>query len=767
MIKKIIKIKNVGLFNDVTCNGTVNFKKITKIYADNGRGKSTLSMILRASTRNISNSIIEKTTLGSQNLPEIEILLENNTLLTYNGGVWNGSSPLMDIYDSTFIEDNIYTGFEVRPDHRQSLLDFIIGEQSVQLKKQLDEIIIKIQKKNELLSVIKKQIRPYQLSYSLPDFLKLKIYPEAQNEIINYNRQLVAISQREIFSKRQLPKKVPQIEYCFDEIIRILNIDIGDIDLEAMESVKTHICQINNNNFETWINEGQKYLQVNNCPFCGQLLIEGNMIKHYRFYFNESYSKLKIDIEKERQNIKNKLSNEIYEKIVDLNSNNSIIIQSWKEQMDIDSLSFPINEFQSSFKKIRELLSDLLGQKVSSPLEGIYQETSFSPIKVLFLKCNQIIDDYNNNISSICEVIIKWKERLNEVEISQIKKEIEKLQISVNKKLPEVAKLIDEYQLIISEYKILNDDKAFLRQQIDQNMISLLTPYLKNINENLLKLGTDFTIEELNTTYTGGIPRINYGLFSRNVSIPLNPQCDPSNSCSFKSFLSEADKRNLAFAFFITKLELDPFINNKIIVFDDPVSSLDSNRKHQSIQKILYLSKLCKQTIILSHDGCFLHDLEEQMRKIHPITDITLLKLSRVFNNNSVLELCESKEFCSSQYYRHHSLISDFVDGKNKHDIRDVAKAIRPLLEAYYHHRFPKTISSKEMLGQIIIDIQNARLPNPLTHCQQDIRELREITDFANQFHHDTNAYNEMVNISESQVLPYAQRALNLIYKNG
>src|ERR1035438_7655623 len=48
MIRKILKLQNVGLLQDATQNGAVDLARVTAIYADNGRGKSTLAAVLRA-----------------------------------------------------------------------------------------------------------------------------------------------------------------------------------------------------------------------------------------------------------------------------------------------------------------------------------------------------------------------------------------------------------------------------------------------------------------------------------------------------------------------------------------------------------------------------------------------------------------------------------------------------------------------------------------------------------------------------------------------
>lgn len=64
MLERIEEIKGVGLFHDA--NGKPHkFQKATVLYADNGRGKSTLASILRSlSEETVSPSWIVRLLMG-------------------------------------------------------------------------------------------------------------------------------------------------------------------------------------------------------------------------------------------------------------------------------------------------------------------------------------------------------------------------------------------------------------------------------------------------------------------------------------------------------------------------------------------------------------------------------------------------------------------------------------------------------------------------------------------------------------------------------
>ena len=62
----------------------------------------------------------------------------------------------------------------------------------------------------------------------------------------------------------------------------------------------------------------------------------------------------------------------------------------------------------------------------------------------------------------------------------------------------------------------------------------------------------------------------------------------------------------LALAFFLAQLELDPELDKKVVVFDDPFTSQDSSRRTWTQQRISRIAKLAKQVIVLSHEPRFL-----------------------------------------------------------------------------------------------------------------------------------------------------------------
>ena len=84
---------------------------------------------------------------------------------------------------------------------------------------------------------------------------------------------------------------------------------------------------------------------------------------------------------------------------------------------------------------------------------------------------------------------------------------------------------------------------------------------------------------------------------------------------SFHNTLGAGDRNTLALAFFFASLDQDPDLAQKIVVIDDPMTSLDEHRALKTIQEMRKLYTQVSQMIVLSHSKRFLCDLWEDADK--------------------------------------------------------------------------------------------------------------------------------------------------------
>ncbi len=113
MIQKILRITDVGVVNT---RSAVDLAPLTIIYGENGRGKTTLAAVLRSLTSSDPIYILERRRTAGN--PEVAVLIDDG--VASFSGAWTGPTPLVDVFDSRFISENIYSGPIVDHEHRRS-----------------------------------------------------------------------------------------------------------------------------------------------------------------------------------------------------------------------------------------------------------------------------------------------------------------------------------------------------------------------------------------------------------------------------------------------------------------------------------------------------------------------------------------------------------------------------------------------------------------------------------------------------------------------
>lgn len=769
MIRKILKLQNVGLLQDATQNGPVELAQVTAVYADNGRGKSTLAAVLRACQLGEAARLQARKTIDSTDAPAVKFLLPTGSHVEFIANAWTAKLPDIVVFDSEFIEQNVYSGFEVRADQRQSLLVFALGDQTVQLKQQIDQLIKDIAIQTGKRAQAEKTLTGFAPPYTIAQFIALQPVPDAQQQIDALHKRIEAAKNVQQLAARKDPVQLAAIQFDVPAVFALLKTQIQDVEKAAEAVVRAHLAKHKAESFEDWVSRGQNYLGGTECPFCGQGIGAIDLIDAYRSYFNKAYADLKRRVAGLESQVAMGLADSKVEATLSAAATNSARIEAWKDQLNLTAPTLDPTALAAAIKQVRVLLLSLAALKQKTPLELVGTQADLDAATAALASIGQAIIAYNSDTQALVPTIAALKKRLAVEDTTALMADVKKLEAAQKLQLPTVTAAIAEYQAARTEWGRLDGQKTKAREQLDALMQETLQQYQTSINNLLTSLGAEFAIEQLKPTYLGGgEPRTEYGLRVRNKSVKLGSRADIATGCSFATTLSDSDKRTLAFAFFMARLNSDPNLTGKLVVLDDPVSSLDRNRRHQSIRLIANLAGGCRQLLVLSHDAYFVRELRERLvdRKPAPIL-LSILSIKRVQQGYSAFAPCDIDDVCSSDYYRHHRLVADYVDGKSTVNTRDVAKTIRPLLEGYYHRRFPGKIPRKQMFGQIIALATKAQPNDPLHYLQPILKEMGEVNDYAGQFHHDTNPGYETAPVADAELLGFAKRALNLIYQSG
>lgn len=758
MLQRIHHIKGIGLLHEA--DGRAHgFSKYTLIYAENGRGKSTLASVLRSCSTGDTTLISNRKTLDGIQEPDVKFQFENGEQVLFTDGAWNRTMPNLLVFNTDFVEKNVYSGVQVRTDHRQGLLEFALGSQAINARNNLEDAILKASDAQKILSGTERELIGYRNRFSLEDFIALPLTENIDQQIESLQTRLAEARDNSALQKRAIPKIVPLPEIDLDRFFSVLAKNLQDIETDAEQKVSSHTATRNIRGFEDWISQGQQY-ENEDCPYCGQSLDGNALIRAYRTHFNKAYIDLKLAIVTLGEYVESNIADLVVERFVGSVEKSQILKDSWKGYETPD-FTFDKDAAMETLKRLRSILSSLVSAKQQSPLEHIGTEVDKLSAEKLRQQLADAMQACNGNINISAESINKFKAELATENVEKIQLQIEVLEHTKIRHGSVVKALIIRRNDAIAEKKRQEQAKVTTKASLETLMAQVLQQYSTQINNLLISFGASFQITPMKFNYQGGSPRSDYGLSLRGKDVNLS-----GTGTSFATALSEGDKRTLAFAFFIASINADPHLGSSIIVIDDPMCSLDRNRRQHTRDVLKDIGNRCSQLIVLGHDLYFLRDLHDDLTPDDGTSLPKLIKLSRVQRGYTNFMDLKIDHECESAYYKHYRLLTEFVEGSmNNADLQSIAKAIRPMLEGYLHRRFPCRIKRSWMFGTILSEVGRAESNDPLKYLESLVTELNYINRFAGKFHHDTNAAADTVTVGDEELKTFAERALKVVHK--
>ena len=614
MIEKIITIKNVTKFHEFNCVGDIEFRPLTLIYSENGKGKSSIAAILRSLGSGDPSPIAAKQTIGVNTAPNV-IVKHSSGVSEFKHGNWNQILSDIFVFDSFYVTSNIFSGDHITHGHKKNLYYLLIGEESVNIALRIEELDNEIRDLTRQIPEKEKEIKRSCFgNIELNQFLDLVPLTDVDDQIGKQNAEIDALNRSlEIRSK---PPLSPVVIHRFDSqcVESLLVTTFEQISQDAENRFRQH-CNKLGKNSETWVRDGVDYISDDKdiCPFCGRNTSESELVAIYRQYFNKQYLTLKSDIQNLLHTIQNDFSATELLGIQKQLGENSTRALFWKTYIDGKYPEFDFALVKDAADRLSRITIDLLNRKLNSPLEQLDPTPEFDSAKQQYEKVIQCIAENNKEVEEI-NVLIKKKK--DDVQVQSYDDAQKKLNFLQNIKVRHEPFMVDQCNLL-GELKNKKDrltqDKSKLREQLDNETLAIMEKHQGAINKYLEVFGTEFRIDKAQTSLQGGKPSVNYSLLINGENIPLGSD-DTLDKPGFKTTLSDGEKNSLAFAFFLAQISHIPNLGQKIIVIDDPITSLDEQRRVCTKQEIIKLANSAKQVIVLSHDAMFLKSISDDFQ---------------------------------------------------------------------------------------------------------------------------------------------------------
>ena len=129
-LKEVRYVQNIGRFERGQSVADATFGPCTLVFGENGWGKSTLADLLRSLTTNNPDIVIGRKTLAGG--PEQRAVLRfGDQQAVFEDGAWTGIRPRIAVYDSVFVNENVFSGDVVTNDHLKNQYGMVVGEEGV------------------------------------------------------------------------------------------------------------------------------------------------------------------------------------------------------------------------------------------------------------------------------------------------------------------------------------------------------------------------------------------------------------------------------------------------------------------------------------------------------------------------------------------------------------------------------------------------------------------------------------------------------------
>ncbi|MDF1892682.1 AAA family ATPase [Rahnella contaminans] len=767
MLEKIIKIENIKQWQHKRALAQ-SFNKLNLIYGRNGSGKSTLCKLFDSINQNDLASIQALQPIESVEKQALELRIDSNNI-TLN----SLQTPYkFQIFNQLFIDNNLYISNSKDRKQLSNYYDFSLGNVSVEKEREIeslkdDNVNITIE-----LSPINARFSTQFPSKTPSQIRNIKKFSNAEDEIIKLRAQLDDLKSIQHFKKRKILSKLilekPKLS------VNVFTIDIQALSKNAEDRVNEHISKNLKEKDKYWIETGVTLVtESNNCPFCAQSLAGSTIFSLYQEFINESYvnasSQFELDSDKFELSVSDIGVN--IENLEELISSNNEVIQEWSDKIKKITLTYDFSKLDKlstdlwleCSKLIKNKKKDLLSQvdlaRFDEIFDEIFNEADFS-------NYNKLVSNFNSSIS----------EFLNGLAVDTTQSIQSKIDNAEESQLRYSSEIVDD----LAEHKRLSDTKnkntikiKELRNEIDTEQEESIKHNKKSINNILKNFHSMIRLKELVKDNKGknGVTRLKYVITFINNDLSVLD--DSQNQNIFERVLSLGDRSALALAFFLSRFSKEN--NDKsIIVLDDPMSSLDNYRKDATIIEIAKLIEHNYQTFVLSHDPFFLSDTYK-----HSILskDTQCFEIEVQYNDINPLDPDSSKYISSKlahkdnydsyvlhSYLKEYNKLWDFVTTGSEDDKVEVARSIRPILEAYLRFLYPRHFVEGLWLGDMISKI---RTETDVKSCYYDkhgkFGSIAKINEFSKDYHHAEGFDTRIQGLDFQTVQSYAKETLQFI----
>ncbi|RVZ63267.1 ATP-binding protein [Helicobacter pylori] len=587
-----ISLKKVATFDE---NGA-SFKDLNSInfiYGANGSGKTTTSSFLKNLAENGIEDKFANSKIAWYNNESLKIEVYNKQFKEEQlrnsqvKGIFTLGKKTNENLEKIEIKKESINKENEKKIKNEASLQVLTQKKEKEEKDFADRCWEKLYKKNE------EDFKETLEGFKRKEKFKEKILKEFEND--KYN-------QSEIVGLEKLKEK---IEIVFGENqteLALLECNLTDFDFIENHSIWEQkvvgsgdvaiadlIKKLSN---EDWVAWGREYIKENSiCPFCQKETITEEFKKQLESYFDTNYQESTETIKKMKEDYTNK-TDEVLERLDEI-----VETEQKNQQTKLNTEIFKriIETLKSKFNGNQQKMHDK-SKEMSRSFELDSTKNEIDAIKDLIAKANEQIANHNEIIKDTKNQKKNCVEQTWKFLVNEFKSDIQEY----NKKYCGLKKEIKELENEISENREKIKKLENEIRELEKNMMSI-KPIVNEINTLLKGYGfTNFSLACTEDEKFYRIQREDGQLVGETLS---------EGEVTFITFL---------YYYHLAKgsLKENDISKNKVLVIDDPISSLDSNilfivsvLVKDLMKETMEEKTNIKQVIILTHNTYFYKEI--------------------------------------------------------------------------------------------------------------------------------------------------------------
>ena len=663
-IKQVKAIKNYKSFQDFSwhkCFNAENFHDDTNIlYGENGSGKTSVCNILKSLSnyRDFSKHFPEET---SVKVDDTEYKYSNQS---WDNTIQNGS---ILFFDKEFVSKNVHLGNDRGTHHGQQ------EQESGKLIIEFDADAIKLQEAREKSKTEKDEAEELQkkfidgnkeaLGFTLSDedsSLFQKHKDKKPRELKDRKKELTQTkkdTEKKLGADLETQERVDKIQTDIspfeveDFDIQLSNQQkyqaLFDFEIKGQAKVDAEQTLIDKlKEHKEFFDEGIEIRETHpaKCPFCQSETEEENIkrvVKAYNDIYDDSYKMQLEKFKNEKETLLGEID-EVLESIGDFDLN-SIFLKLKKLDQNYKVKNIYSVDEESSFKKperkkLQALKIEIQNlekpnkEKITEMYNAAAKEVKdinqfFTSRNTFLEKKNEIIEKFKTDntglkiqerIKQFSETLSKIEQEISFIDLDLVEKQKQKLEKA--KKLKEFEK---NFEVAKTNHKNARDEyEEYCSKEAFSKLLSRIEEYFENFNFNLkLQLDT-----ERRTSSMKEFP------FAFKI---LDAE---GKGRDFKEGLSEGEWQVLSLCFFFAFLDIQQNKQENILVFDDPITSLDNSKLSCLVDLVAKEGESFSQVFVFTHHRTFFKFLRKRFfKKCH---EYNILRNRKEFGSSF---LCKSK----------------------------------------------------------------------------------------------------------------------------